>query len=217
MQSRRVESPASKGKLAGSLKLKELSAARYVLGMQISQHVRLRKTTMKQSQYIADIAAWFGHTAAKPVYNPCRISMKIIGTDAPQTASERADMRTRPYRSLIGCLLYVATRTRPDMTYAVGNLSQYVENPGRADWVAVVHVLQYLHTTPDYGFVFNGGTTSGIRLKAWCEADWASIRTIADQSPALSCMWLAERLCTRRERKPALRLAPAKQSSWRQA
>ncbi|TYZ59104.1 hypothetical protein PybrP1_000200 [[Pythium] brassicae (nom. inval.)] len=87
----------------------------------------------------------------------------------------RFEMKTKPYRSLIGCLLYISACTRPDMSYAVGSLSRYVENPGRAHWKAAIHVLRYLYHTRDLALRFKGQGDK-IKLRAYCDSDWAANR-----------------------------------------
>lgn len=36
-----------------------------------------------------------------------------------------------PYREAVGCLMYLAVATRPDITYAVNYASQFLERPGQ--------------------------------------------------------------------------------------
>ena len=38
------------------------------------------------------------------------------------------------YERVIGCLLYTITYTKPDITFAIGNLSRYTSNPSQANW-----------------------------------------------------------------------------------
>lgn len=163
-----------KQQLQASFRLKELSVARYILGMQITQQVQRRETSIAQTQYIADIAERFGQSACKPVYNPVKSSLKIGGADASQFADERDVMQSKSYRSVIGCLLYVATCTRLDVSFAVSHLSRYVENPSRAHWNAALQVLRYLWMTRDFGVGFSGGDAKDVKLKAWCGSDWAA-------------------------------------------
>ena len=53
---------------------------------------------------------------------------------------------TKPYRALIGSLIY-ATMTRPDICTVVSQLSRVLENPQEAHWNAGIRVLRYLYTT----------------------------------------------------------------------
>jgi hypothetical protein len=47
------------------------------------------------------------------------------------------DMKKVPYREAVGSLLYLATTTRPDIAFAVGQVSQFCQNPGYGHWNAV--------------------------------------------------------------------------------
>jgi hypothetical protein len=80
-------------------------------------------------------------------------------------------MRGVPYREAIGSLMYAALGTRPDISFAVSFLSQFMQNPGRAHWEAVKRVFRYLKGTKDTCLVI-GGTGKG--LEAFSDADWAS-------------------------------------------
>ncbi|KAG2836201.1 hypothetical protein PC118_g4453 [Phytophthora cactorum] len=77
---------------------------------------------------------------------------------SPTTAEERAEMQSRPYRSLIGCLMYFTTCTRPDIAYVVTKLSRFLENPGLQHWKAAVRVLRYLKSTGEHGIVYQRGS-----------------------------------------------------------
>lgn len=55
----------------------------------------------------------------------------------------------------------------------VNHISRYIENPGIAHWKAAIPVLRYLWTTHEFGGKYDGGS-GGIRLVAFCDADWAS-------------------------------------------
>ena len=60
------------------------------------------------------------------------------------------------YSQLIGSLLYISNRTRPDISYAVGKLSRYTSNPSREHWTALERVFRYLRGTIGYSDVMEG-------------------------------------------------------------
>jgi hypothetical protein len=59
-----------------------------------------------------------------------------------------------PYREAIGSLMYASVATRPDITFAISYLSQFLENPGRVHWEAVKRVLRYLSGTKTHALTY---------------------------------------------------------------
>ena len=53
------------------------------------------------------------------------------------------------YRQLVGSLMYLVN-TRPNICYAVNQLSQAMVNPTKLFWKADKHVLRYLRGTYEY-------------------------------------------------------------------
>ena len=48
------------------------------------------------------------------------------------------------YKSLLGALLYIAVKSRSDMSFTVNQSSRNCENPTEADYKSFMHILQYL-------------------------------------------------------------------------
>ena len=75
------------------------------------------------------------------------------------------------YRRMIRKLLYL-TITRPDLSYSMNHLSQFLANPRVPHLQAAYHVLEYIKSTVGQGLFFS--TTSCVQLKAFADADWAA-------------------------------------------
>jgi len=73
------------------------------------------------------------------------------------------------YRKLIGKLIYLMN-TRPDITYVVNQLSQYVSAPTKDHQQVAFRVLRYLKGTVRQGILFNA--TREIHLKAYNDSNW---------------------------------------------
>ena len=78
------------------------------------------------------------------------------------TAEEKEYMKSEPYASVVGSLMYVMLCTIPDICYSVGIVSRYQSNPGREHWTAVKHILKYLRRTRDYMLVYHGDDLAPI-------------------------------------------------------
>ena len=74
-----------------------------------------------------------------------------------------------PFRRLIGRLIYL-THTRPDITFDVHHLSQFIAAPTSLHHRASMRILRYLKQHPGQGIFFD--STNNLQLKAFCDLDW---------------------------------------------
>lgn len=80
-----------------------------------------------------------------------------------------------PYRECVGSLLYLSTKTRPDISYAVGFCSRNVNNPSQQDVNNVKRIIRYIRGTTELGISYSGGCED---LIAYCDSDFAGdVRT----------------------------------------
>ena len=81
-------------------------------------------------------------------------------------------MKSVPYLSAVGSLMYLAVGTHPDISYAVGALSRFNANPGWAHWKQVQHIFKYLAGTKDLSLCYGPGQDS-TQLQIFSDADYA--------------------------------------------
>ncbi|MCO5602938.1 hypothetical protein L7F22_057079 [Adiantum nelumboides] len=72
---------------------------------------------------------------------PC---LKLSNDDCPKSNAEKAKMAKVPYFSTVGSLMYAMVATIPNISFAVGVVSRFMENLGRKHWDTVKHLLRYL-------------------------------------------------------------------------
>lgn len=55
-----------------------------------------------------------------------------------------------PYRHAVGCLMFLATVSRPDISHSVGVVSRYLNNHSKAHWLAVKRIIRSLINIVSY-------------------------------------------------------------------
>jgi len=79
------------------------------------------------------------------------------------------------YRSLVKKALYVNKVSRPDISNAVCQLSQYFDKPTRHHWLALDKLIGYLYTTRDIGLLLKRkGDNKNIDIVGYCDSDYAA-------------------------------------------
>lgn len=77
-----------------------------------------------------------------------------------------------PFREAVGSLLYLSTRTRPDVSHAVNFSSRHIGNPVKEDVVGVKKIMKYISGTKEKGISYLKESDSDV-LEAFCDADYA--------------------------------------------
>ena len=79
------------------------------------------------------------------------------------------------YQRLVGKLIYLS-HTRPDISYAVSTVSQFMQAPSKDHMVEVNKILRYLKATPHKGLRFR--KTNRRCVKAYTDSDWEDLLLI---------------------------------------
>jgi len=99
----------------------------------------------------------------KPMQTP------LAGNWRKEDATSGEVVEAIVYSQLVGSLMYLVN-TRPDLCYAVKQLSQAMVQPTKMFWKAAKHVLRYLKGTSQYGLWYR--RTEGVKLYGFTDADW---------------------------------------------
>ncbi|GBM24403.1 Retrovirus-related Pol polyprotein from transposon TNT 1-94 [Araneus ventricosus] len=83
-------------------------------------------------------------------------------------------MSNLPYGNLLGCLAFIAGRTRPDIMYAVNLLSQFQSNPGIKHCQSLLKLLGYLQSTRN--FKLDLSKVNNLNLKCYSDSDFVANR-----------------------------------------
>ncbi|RVW36465.1 Retrovirus-related Pol polyprotein from transposon TNT 1-94 [Vitis vinifera] len=130
---------------------KDLGKFKYFLGIEIAQSSS--GVVLSQRKYALDILEETGMLDCKPVDTPMDPNVKLVpGQGEPLGDPGR-------YRRLVGKLNYL-TITRPDISFPVSVVSQFLQSPCDSHWDAVIRILRYIKSTPGQGVLYeNRGHT----------------------------------------------------------
>ncbi|XP_035840227.1 secreted RxLR effector protein 161-like [Helianthus annuus] len=67
-----------------------------------------------------------------------------------------------PYLSAIGALMFIASHTRPDISFSVNLLARYSSCPTKRHWYGVKQIFRYLQGTKDMGLYFTNQSTTSL-------------------------------------------------------
>ena len=157
-----------KARLSSEFEMKDLGAAKQILGMRISRDRVAGTLNLSQEQYIQKVLSRFKVDEAKPRSTPLANHLKLSKEQSPKTAEEHEHMEKVPYASAVGSLMYAMVCTRPDIAYAVGAVSRYMSNPGKEHWEAVKWLLRYLKGTASASLCYGNGK---VILEGFVDAD----------------------------------------------
>jgi hypothetical protein len=107
----------------------------FFLGIKISQDAFGIK--LSQAKYVRDLLYRFHMTYSK--YTPTPFLSGIILKDVRDTPLVENTL----YQQLVGNILYL-THTRPHISYVVGEVSRYMQEPHDMYWKISNHILIYV-------------------------------------------------------------------------
>src|SRR6516165_7589582 len=118
---------------------KDLGLLRYFLGIEVAQSSS--RIALSQRKYALDILEETGMLDCRPIDSPMDPNIKLL----PGQGEPLADPGR--YRRLVGKLNYL-TITRPDISFSVSVVSQFLQSPCDSHWDAVVRILRYIKGAP---------------------------------------------------------------------
>eukprot|EP00253_Pinus_taeda_P030768 PITA_30768 len=148
--------------LAREFEMKDLGLLHYFLGLEIWQCND--GLFVSQGKYAWEILEKFNMHGCKPV------DTHLLGGWRKEDATSAEVVDATVYRQWVGSLMYLVN-TRPDICYAVNQISQAMVKPTKLFWKVGKHVLRYLRGTSGYGLWYR--QEDEVKLCGFTDADWA--------------------------------------------
>jgi hypothetical protein len=150
---------------------------------------------LSQDKYMMDILTRVGMQNYKSMRTPHVADEKLSLNDGDMLSTADATS----YRSVVGALQYL-TLTRPDISFAMKKVCQFLHAPTTHHCSVVKRILCYLRGTCGLGLKINRSTS--LLLSAFSDADW--VGNVDDRwSTGGIVVFLGPNLITWSERKQA--------------
>jgi hypothetical protein len=147
--------------MQGQFKMSDLGLLSFYLGIEVQQ--RQNGICISQAGYARKVLERAGMGSCNPCHTPMepRLRLSKISSAAPVDATE--------YRGIVGSLRYLV-HTRPDIAFAVGYVSRFMEAPTTEHLAAVKRIIRYVAGTIDYGCCYKRGSAEA-KLLGFSDAD----------------------------------------------
>jgi len=148
--------------LASEFEMKQLGNLKYFVGIEVT--ISKHGIFLCQRKYTIDLLSETGLLGSKIVDTPIEQNHKLF------RCSNSANINKWRYQSLVGKLICLS-HTRPDITYAVNVVIQFMHDPRKLHIDVVERILRYLKSTPGKRILFlNHGN---LKVEGYTDADWA--------------------------------------------
>ncbi|XP_013615380.1 PREDICTED: uncharacterized mitochondrial protein AtMg00810-like [Brassica oleracea var. oleracea] len=155
---------ATKEFLKSVFDIKDLGEMKYFLGIEICRSKE--GLFMSQRKYTMDMLKETDVLGGKIAKTPLEEGYKVLREGEVEEKQLFEDPKL--YRKMVGKLIYL-TITRPDICFAVNQMSQHMQAPKVHHWKMVDRILRYLSGTPGQGVWM--GCNGSTEVVGYCDAD----------------------------------------------
>jgi histone deacetylase 1/2 len=121
---------------------------------------------LSQDRYASDLLTKVNMAACKPACTPLSTSEKLSAYEGTTLGPNDAEN----YRSVVGALQYL-TLTRPDISFAVNKVCQFLHAPTDIHWMAVKRILRYVKQDTKIGLKIT--KCNSMLISGFSDSDWA--------------------------------------------
>ena len=154
-----------KGLLSKRFKMKDMGILKWFLGIKFEYEPNCIK--MSQTDFIERLLSKFSMNDSNPKTLPCDVNINKFDFEDSKLLDD-----PRIYREIVGSLIYLMTCSRPDLSYVVTKLSQYMSKPTDAHLKLARNVLKYLKGTMMNKLSYEK-SSEPLELIGYCDSDWA--------------------------------------------
>jgi len=157
----RKEIDLFKSQMVDKFEMSDLGLLAYYLGIEVTQTGG--EITIKQTGYINKILKDANMMESNDTKIPMDPGTKLV------KAEDGNPVDATYYRSIIGCLRYLL-HTRPDLSYTVGLLSRFMQEPKDHHMKAIKQVIRYLKGTSEHGIIYK--RDGGCKITGYSDSSY---------------------------------------------
>ena len=157
-----------------------------------------KKGTMKLSQktYIEAMLVKYGMQGCSPVKTPAAVD-RLTPAESPLPEEEAEYMSDKPYRNLVGALMWLMMMTRGDIDFATIQLAKNVHNPNKSHWKAAKRLLRFVSGTRDHAIVYTRDEEKEPEFDpvGYVDSDWAGCKLTRRSTTGYIFMLMGGPIC----------------------
>ncbi|KAL4020683.1 hypothetical protein IC575_019464 [Cucumis melo] len=146
-----------KQRMGDEFEIKDLGNLKYFLRMEVARSKE--SISVSQRKYTIDLLI---ETGCRPADTLIEFNCKLGNSD------DQIPVDKEQYQRLVGKLIYLS-HTRPDISFVVSVVSQFIQAPYEKHMEAVNRILRYLKNTPGKGLMFR--KTNRKTIEAYTDSD----------------------------------------------
>ena len=163
---------------------------------------------LDQTQYVDELLERFGMKECNTESTP--MVSRLTDKDPEKLDKNEHEL----YQNMVGSLLYLACWTRPDISFAVSELSRFVSSPGSSHMKAVKHLLRYLRGSREMGLNYSRPSNHGPMDKpnvlwGFVDSDWAGCQDTRRSTSGFTLMLNGAAVSWKSKRQTVVALSSA--------
>ena len=159
--------------LTDRFKMKCLGDLSFYLGCRIMRNRAKREIYLIQDAYVEQLLEKYNVESLNAIDTPMAPGSRL--TKAPDDYVPTSNFLNE-YQSLVGRLIWLSLQTRPDITFAVAQLSRHLVSPTTYHLNVGKRVLRYLKGTSKYGIIIKGDSGEDFKVEGYTASSYADNR-----------------------------------------
>ncbi|KAI0991306.1 hypothetical protein K3495_g16881, partial [Podosphaera aphanis] len=144
------------------------------VGLQVERNRVARSLRIHQSAYTTKLLMRMKMQTCNSKQTPLPPKTILRKTQDGDTWRNLGNDETGLYRQIVGAILYLSNGTRPDISYAAGQLARFMSSPNSHHLEMAKHLLRYLNGTRNLGITYAASEAREVEWSAWTDATWGT-------------------------------------------